>query len=412
MDAKPDELVKTHRQRQATLAPGKAWNTDDEHHPRTDEDAFVNPGPDQPVPTAEFLGHLDLSFLRPALLDAYTQPENLDYDPAALLKADAFKALRKDITSWRQLGHYLATHPQDALAVGFQRNEAGIVETPSGEWIRQFSKNYLGNLGWQRIIHDDLARINQQLTAHDQPPLGARVTKDLTPLEGRGHTDCMAYSDYYEVHGYGFDPVLDRNHGLPLVYELAPLTHNEDANLVPSLEALHGLDVTVEHITIDGGYTSFRNFAYLAAHRIQPTCKITQDWVVHEDVTTSKLRQRYQGYWQHADFENKPSIPYIEAFLHDRGEHDLVGKHERNRVMAEYEECPGVYREVYGQRNKSENVNNRFKNDMGLISGWRGTGIVDLDLRIKRLQCALLLVGLTRLQNGVVERLSNLQGLC
>jgi hypothetical protein len=213
--------------------------------------------------------------------------------------------------------------------LGFERNEAGVVETPCGEWIHH-TTDYLGNLGYQRIHQALIARINQGLTARDQPPLGQRITKDLTPLEGHGDTDCQAYCDYYQVQGYGLNPVVDRNHGLVLCYELARLTKDEEANLRTSLETLQGLGLAVEHGTL-GGYTSFRNVAYPAANNVQATCKITQGWVVHEHATLATLRERYQRYWKHEAFEKNASSGVIEAFLVARGEHALVASMRATR---------------------------------------------------------------------------------
>jgi hypothetical protein len=133
MHTNPDELVKSYRQRRATLEPAKAWDTNNDHPPTNeDEEGFVNPGPDQPVPTAEHLAHADLSFLRPAVLAAYDEPDDPAYDPIALVKAAWFKPLRQDLTSWTRLGHYLALHPKTPWPWALSATRPGSLRPRAG----------------------------------------------------------------------------------------------------------------------------------------------------------------------------------------------------------------------------------------------------------------------------------------
>lgn len=432
MEQNIDDLVKTHRQRRANQYPAQAWGTDEEHHPHAgdheneeNDPGFTNPGPDSPVPIAEFLGHANLAFLRGELLEAYEDPTDLQYDPVALLKATLYKLL-DGITSWPELGQTLATHPEDAKALGFEETADGTVPVPCGEWIRQFNANYLGNLGWE-ALQDDLVQaldhaLDKALDHADTPgeadadaeadaSLGEHVTHDATPLEARGQDEEAQYNDHYEVTGYKLDVVHDRVHDIPLTAQLVGINEDEGGLLVPQWERLDALGLGVETARIDGGYTSFANLAYAAARDVRVVCRITTSWVVHEDATFEKLRDAYHRYWEHPGFVVDPTRGKVVRFLYERGEHDLVGKWCRNHVLAEYEECPTGYREAYGERNLSENVNGRLKNGLRLVSGWRGRGKASLDRRCKQSVAVLLVVALTRAQHGVTDGLTSLQGL-
>lgn len=370
---------------------------------------FVDPGRATPVRTAYYLRFADVDRLDPLLRLGYKDPAKIVYPPRAVfLAAIPFKTL-KGLRGWDALSRHLHEYPQDAQDLGFALVD-GEPQVPSGETLRLFVTRRLGNARLEGVM-DTLVQLLADALRRLGHDLGRRVGDDATPLESNGDDPEAAYNDHYEKTGYKVDIALDLDHDVPLAKQTIRLNEAEAGCLIPNLERLQALGLRPEAAWIDGGYTSFHNLAYLGVNGIRGHYHPTMSWVHRDDATQDAVERAYQAEWNHEDFRLQPTLDEQLRFLHHQGRTQLVGAYFRNQTMAEYEECPDGYLDVYHARSQDEGLNGHLKRCLDFQTRFHGQGLARADLHATTCLVTKLVVALVRAQQGITQRLSSLEGL-
>ncbi|MEW6070024.1 MAG: hypothetical protein AB1485_05350, partial [Candidatus Thermoplasmatota archaeon] len=111
--------------------------------------------------------------------------------------------------------------------------------------------------------------------------------------------------------------------------------------------------------------------------------------------------------WKKPDYIPNANLDYILKFLVNHGKHELVGAFFRNDRLAEYEEAPDSYLDVYHLRNRDEGFNGYLKNILNIENSTRGKYKDKVDLYTTLSLAAILAVALTKLQHGITRNLSS-----
>lgn len=370
---------------------------------------FTNPTGTTPVRVSYFLRFLDPDRLDALLTAWYAHPWKIQYPPVAVfLAAVPFKTL-KGFRSWDALSHHLQEYPDDAKDLGFVL-ENGIAKVPCGETFRTFVKHRLGPIRLEGVM-DALVQLLADALRRLGHTLGERVGDDATPLESNGRDPEAAYNDHYEKTGYKIDITLDLDHDVPLAKQTLRLNEPEEPCLIPNLERLQALGLHPREAWIDGGYTSFRNLAYLGVNGIRAHYHQTVSWVHRTDATQDAVERAYQAAWGHDDFRTQATLDEQLRFLHHQGRTELVGAYHRNQAMAEYEEAPDVVLDVYHARNQDEGLNGHLKRCLDFQHRFHDQGLRNADLHATVFLTTKLVVALVRAQHGIAHDLASLEGM-
>lgn len=156
---------------------------------------------------------------------------------------------------------------------------------------------------------------------------------------------------------------------------------------------------------MDGKYNTYENIAHLETSGIRTYYPINEGWEYNPKGEMKEIKRLYQKYHNHPDFQVDASMEFILSFLYERGEYEAVGSYYRNPKMAEYEECPDGYLDVYHIRNNGEALNGYLKDRMDLMTRLRVKGREKVDRYLTKSLLAILAVALNRLQHGVKNNL-------
>lgn len=200
---------------------------------------------------------------------------------------------------------------------------------------------------------------------------------------------------------------MENRHNIPMRTTLLDGNGSEGGCLLPSLEHIHGNGILPKVMYIDGGYTSYENIAIAQVrYGVELVYKIEADWVINPKGFDENLMRLYQKHWKDTGFRTYATLEDILRFLLDHGHLEEVGAHFRNMRMAEYEEAPDSYLDVYHQRNIGEGFNGYVKEQMDLERDIpKGKERVRMHTLSRLL--SVVVAALTRAQNGVYEDLGS-----
>lgn len=361
---------------------------------------FVDPDKDNPVDTAEFLHHLDIEFLVSAIRRRYKREPY--YPIEAMVRSMMYMDIKK-IKYYTELKNDLKSHPDVAGYLGFQRKN-GECRIPNNRTFWHFDNVRLKNSGMDWLffaLRDEVVRVASTLGIE----LGKEVVEDATPIKSLPNDKEAEYNGHYKMKGYKLDITADINERVPLHKRVIGINEDEGKCLKPSVEELSKAGVKVEREWVDGKYATFENIAQLGTKKIEAHYPINSGWEYKFEVNDKRLEEIYQRHWKDEDFRPSASIGYILSFLDRKGLHEIVGSYFRNMKMAEYEECPDCYLDVYHRRNNGEALNGYLKDRLDLMTRMRVKGKDKVDRYLTKSLIALLAVVLNRLQHGVKDNL-------
>lgn len=365
---------------------------------------FWNPTRDRPMSAAEFLSHFDPSAGVRILLRTYNRPMVVEKRLGRRVRA-SFLMLYKGYRHITQLYSHLKAEPEDAVLLGYEMDENGMVQLDSYETLREFINERLSPL-WEEIMDAFLMELASILKA-EGIPFGDEMTDDATFLRAVKGDNEAEYSGYYKANGYKTDIVVENKHNLPLRATLLDGDEGEGKCLPESLAYLHRIDLLPTVMYVDGGYTSYENIATAETkYRVELRYRIEVDWVLNPKGFEEYLRTINQKCWKDEGFKTNATIDYILRFLLEHGYTEEVGAHFRNMRMAEYEESPDCYLDVFHRRNVGEGFNGYAKDQIDLE---RDIPKGKEKVRVHTLSrlCSVIVVALTRAQNDVFDNLGS-----
>jgi hypothetical protein len=366
----------------------------------SESEGFLDPDKYNPVDTAEFLHHLDIEFLVSMIRRRYKREPT--YRIEAMVRSMMYMAIKK-IKYYTELKNDLKSHPDVAGYLGFKRKN-GEYQIPNNRTFWHFDNVRLKNSGMDELfsaLRNEAVRVASTLGIE----LGKGTVEDATPIKSLPNDKEPEYNGHYKMKGYKLDITADIDERVPLSKKVIGINEDEGKCLKPSLEELSRAGMKVERDWVDGKYATFENIAYLGTKLIEANYPINRGWQYNFEVNDKHLEEIYQRHWKDKDFRPSASIDYILSFLDRKGLHKIVGSYFRNMKMAEYEECPDCYLDVYHRRNNGEALNGYLKDRLDLMTRMRVKGKEKVDRYLTKSLIALLAVVLNRLQHGVKDNL-------
>lgn len=364
---------------------------------------FQDATEDNPVDTAEFLSHLDLSCAKKFFKSLYKRKPTFPAE-ATVKSFFLFDIRRKRF--YTELWKYLISHPDDAQKLGFPKKD-GRVLIPGVKNLWHF---YNIRMDWDeffKILRNETVKEGKDMGLK----IGRRTMEDSMPVEAF-HTDKEAeYNDYYKINGYKLDTVDDLETNVPLSKETIGINEDEAKQLIPHMEDMSKDNIKVKEHWIDGGYDDYPNLAWMGVHGIEAHHRIHKNWVKNEKGNVDHLQELYQKNWKDSRFKPNADMHYILSFLLKKGYEEEVGAYFRNLAMKRYDEDSQSYLKVYHKRSRKEGNHGYWKEQLQLKERMRVKGIANVDRFLTRNLCALLSVALNRLQHGIKRNLTSIASL-
>jgi hypothetical protein len=283
----------------------------------------------------------------------------------------------------------------------------GFPQKPQYELLREFLYERIGVELFPVVFHlvvQELAVLLKQRGIQ----LGARTFQDATDARALKHDPDAKYSGYYKESGYKLDVTIDAEREVPLDYLPMEITADEGKNLIPSQEHLESLKMQTKEHVVDDKYATYENIARSELHGTAMIYKIAKNWVYNTRSTPGDIKMVYQRYHQENDFIPGADLEFMLHYLHKKGETEIVGAVYRNQRMTEREENPEGYDQKCNERgSRMEGFFGRVKTTTILDDhpgrrGWKG-----FLLRAGLCMLALVFAALIRVQNGVLDHLTN-----
>lgn len=366
----------------------------------SENECFVNPDKDNPVDTAKFLHHLDIDFIVSMIRRRYRREPN--YPIEAMVKSMMYMDIKR-IKYYTELENDLKSHPDVARDIGFKR-ENGKYLIPNHRTFWHFVTIRLKNSGMDElfsVLRDEVVRVASTLGIE----LGKETVEDATPIKALPNDKEAKYNGHYKMKGYKLDITADIDERVPLCKKVIGINEDEGKCLKPSMKELSRAGVKIERGWVDGKYATFENIAYMGTKKIEANYPINSGWQYKFEVSDKRMEEIYQRHWQDEKFRPSAHMGYILSFLDRKGLHKIVGSYFRNMKIAEYEECPDCYLDVYHRRNNGEALNGYLKDRLDLMTRLRVKGTEKVDRYLTKSLTAILAVALNRLQHGVKDNL-------
>ncbi|MBI4739766.1 hypothetical protein HY772_09610 [Candidatus Woesearchaeota archaeon] len=394
------------------------WSNNDEVLRKLEEERyggsrtkFHNPEDEHPMQTALYLGFLDTTPLKEAMMPFYRRVGSVQYLESMGLTFVFMKVTGKspDATA-----NYLKTHPACAELLGYKRGQDGKYRIPDGETIRYNIKERFGHEGIKKIDHAILVAISRRVKELSID-LGDCCSSDAFPIEAVSSDEKAEYNGHYEKSGYkcAMTSSYSEETGIvPLVGKVIGINDDEGKELIPQIQELKGCEVKVKKNWVDGKYATLGNIPQ--AEIIEGTelyYDIAENWVYNHEATLDEIRRDYQKFHGEPDFRVGATIDFMMEYLVKNGRGEIVGYMLRNEHMAAKEECPDGYLDHFHRRNMSESANDLIKNDKGLQRAVRRKGKEHIELQLQLTLLALHVIALVRLQKGVKKNLVSTRGL-
>ena len=382
------KLIKTHRKKRDVEVGNEG-----PHFP-----LFKNPTEDTPVETSEFLSHSHLGFLDPVLKEMFPRLEYIKPKVYARVRLVIFMKLRgiKYIT---EVYRILQTKPTVAENLGFNPNDL-----PTYETIRRFINDLLAEKV-DEVFYQVVEEIGRKLKKKGEKLEKGR--EDATVITAKRKDDEAEYNGYYKTNGWKKDMLVSKQ-GIFISYKDMEINDDEGKALPHHLWKLKEVGIKLDSLTVDGGYTSYKNIAIAhCGYQTKLLYKPQKGWVYNEKGTPRKIRERYSKYWKDEWYTPNASIEEQLQFLYRKKEYEYVGAYFRNIHVKKYEVNKDLQKEIIQGRNENEGFNSYLKQRVGFECELPRKGEKEAFFHTTLCLLALNMVALTRLQNGVTESLTS-----
>lgn len=361
------------------------------------EKQFIDPTEDNPVRAVDVAKWLDPTPLLDILKARYPYFDMIKERFKPRFRFFAYLMISKK-RNLRQA--YLSLTESEFLKLGFD-------EIPHYELLREFTYERIGIERFPEIFRWVIQELVVLLKSHGVH-LGRRTFQDATDIRALKHDPDAKYSGYYKHDGYKLDVTLDVEREVPLDYSPMEITADEGKNLVPSQEHITSLGIQEKERIVDDKYATYENIAQSETQGIKMIYKMAEHWVSNPDGDPKEIKRLYQKYHQEDDFVTGADLEFMLHYLNEKGEKEAVGAYYRNQRMTEAEEHPAEYeKKCKERRSHMEGFFGRVKTTTILDDhpgrrGWKG-----FLLRAGLSMLSLVFAALIRVQNGVLEHLTN-----
>jgi hypothetical protein len=361
------------------------------------EKQFIDPTEDNPVRTVDVVKWLDPTPLLDILKTRYPYFDMIKDRFLPRFRFFAYLTISKK-RNLRQA--YLSLTESDFLKLGFDN-------IPNYELLREFLYERLGVEGFPFVFHWIVKEIVFLLKKKDIL-VGTRTFQDATDVRALKHDSDAKYSGYYKESGYKLDVTIDAELEIPLHYLPMKITADEGKNLVPSQEQLASLGIQEKERIVDDKYAIYENIAQSETNGTKMIYRIAEHWVSNPSGSPKQIKQLYQKYHQNDDFVAGAELEFMLHYLNKKGECEAVGAYYRNQRMKEAKKQPKEYNKKCKVRgSRMEGFFGRVKTTTILDDhpgrrGWKG-----FLLRGGLSMISLVFAALIRVQNGVLEHLTN-----
>lgn len=211
------------------------------------------------------------------------------------------------------------------------------------------------------------------------------------------------YNGHYKVRMRKLELRWDATHEALLADQYAPATSDEEPYLRLLTDRLEPTGIHAQTLYVDNGYTCFQTHADQHRRGTHLVHRPQDDWAVCEPMARAEVEKRVQAHWQDEGFPVEGSWDARVRFLYDHGsdtDRDAIGRWVRDRMLST--QTPQEAATLREHRSQNEALNAEAKR-LPLDPPRRG-GRCQYQ-RVLACTVTLHLVQLTRLQNGVKERL-------
>ena len=361
------------------------------------EKQFIDPTEYNPVKAVDVAKWLDPTTLLDILKTRYPYFDMIKERLIPRFRFFVYMTISKK-RSVRQA--YLSLSESDFLQLGFGKK-------PTYELLREFLYERIGVEEFSSVFHCIVKEIVFLLRKKDIL-LGTQTFQDATDVRALKHDPDAKYSGYYKESGYKLDVTIDAELEIPLHYLPTEITVDEGKNLVPSQEQLVSLGIKEKERIVDDKYATYGNIAQSETQEIKMFYKIADHWVSNPCGGPEEIKSLYQKYHKECDFVAGADLDFMLQYLNRKGESEAVGAYFRNQRMTEAKKHPSEYEKKCKKRgSRMEGFFGRIKTTTILDDhpgrrGWRG-----FLLRAGFSMLSLVFVALIRVQNGILDHLTN-----
>jgi len=376
---------------------GRLLNNEEQDAFNRIEKQFIDPTEDNPVKAVDVAKWLDPTPLLDILKARYPYFDMIKERFKPRFRFLAYLTISKK-RNLRQA--YLSLTESEFLELGFDN-------IPTYELLREFLYERIGVEEFPFVFHWIVKELVFLLKKKDVL-IGTQTFEDATDVRALKHDSDAKYSGYYKESGYKLDVTVDAGSEIPFHYLPMEITADEGKNLVPSQEQIASLGVQEKERIVDDKYATYENIAQSETKGTKMIYKIAEHWVSNPSGDPEEIKRLYQKYHQRDDFVAGGDIDFILHYLNKMGESEAVGAYFRNQRMNEAKEQPKEYGKKCKERgSRMEGFFGRVKTTTILDDhpgrrGWKG-----FLLRAGLSMLSLVFAALIRVQNGVLEHLTN-----
>ncbi len=361
------------------------------------EKQFIDPTEYNPVKAVDIAKWLDPTKLLDILKTRYPYFDMIKERLIPRFRFLAYYTLSKK-RSLRQA--YLSLNESDFLQLGFENK-------PNYELLREFLYERIGVENFPFVFQWIVKEIVFLLKEKDIL-VGTRTFQDATDVRALKNDSDAKYSGYYKESGYKLDVTIDAEHEVPLSYTPMEITADEGKNLVPSQEQLASLDIQEKERIVDDKYATYENIAQSETQGIKMFYKIAEHWVSNPIGDPEEIKRLYQKYHKNEDFVAGADLDFMLQYLSRKGESEAVGAYFRNQRMTEAKKHLSEYDKKCKKRgSRMEGFFGRIKTTTILDDHPGRRGWKQFLLRAGLSMLSLVFAALIRVQNGVLEHLTN-----
>lgn len=361
------------------------------------EEHFNNPTQDNPVKTVDFVRWLDPEPIIDVLKPSFPYFEYIRPRLIPRMRFFAYFMISRKKNAWQA---YHSLGEEEYVKLGFE-------EKPTYELIREFCYERIGVDEFSVVLHWVVKEIGFLLRKQGIS-LGEYVFEDATDIRSLKDDPDAKYSGYYKHRGYKVDKTIDTESCIPLDYKPMEITANEGENLILSQKTVLALGLNEKTRVIDCKYAILKNIAHSELNGISLYYKITKNWNYKEEGSPREIKKLYQKYHFESDFNPNADMDFMLNYLFKKEEFEAVGAYYRNQRMKQAENDPKGYKKICGKRGTHmEGHIGRVKlttllGDHPGRRGWK-----QFPLRVGMTMLSLVFVALIRVQNDVLDHLSN-----
>ncbi len=380
-----------------------------------DFNQLKNPTEKNPASIAEFLGkYLDLASLRCIFESRYG---DLDYHYRfpldAMIKSSMVRRI-KCMRSFQKLVNRFDTNQYDAKSIGFENNGDARCKIPDRKTFWYWENVRIDNKILEKAMDGFIKSIRDKLEKHGII-LGRSIGIDATPLESLFNDDDAKYSGHYDMTGYKVHGAYDLDYNIPLAIIITPMNAGDSPYFRKLLVKLKDLGIKFEKVFADGAYDSYYNFALVhVAHHARFYTNLGIKAKFNENGTVENIQEEYNSLRDKTDFIQSDKVTLLEKmqFLMKYGKFEPVGAYFRNQLLETWIYWKKKQKKqdhiLYNDRNVAEGFHGFAKHYLNLQNYFDYRGIRNVERHVRWTLLAVLGIALARVQNGIIEDLTQI----